>query len=175
MARTGARSARAPLRAPARAPALRAPALRAPRGPRVPRECCRARVPRWRRATSRTRALAVEDDVIDTLNREVFARALAISRPVGRREVAMHQMLLARSLERVADNAVDIGEQVVLLVTGELQEFSDASKPRPRVLTAGRCAGTPAGDRSPAGAGLTVIWVLHILARVGEKTAGSHT
>ncbi len=76
------------------------------------------------------RALAVEDDVIDTLNREVFARALAISRPVGRREVAMHQMLLARSLERVADNAVDIGEQVEFLVTGELREFSDASKPR---------------------------------------------
>jgi phosphate transport system protein len=66
------------------------------------------------------RALAVDDDVVDALNREVFTRALAVSAPVGRREVAMHQMLLARSLERVADNAVDIGKQVEFIVTGEL-------------------------------------------------------
>jgi hypothetical protein len=32
-------------------------------------------------------------------------------------------------LERVGDNAVDIGEQVAFLVTGEFREFTDASHP----------------------------------------------
>jgi phosphate transport system protein len=35
----------------------------------------------------------------------------------------------ARALERVGDNAVDIGEQVAFLLTGEFQEFTDASHP----------------------------------------------
>jgi phosphate transport system protein len=38
-------------------------------------------------------------------------------------------MLIARSLERIADNAVDIAEQAAFLVTGELHEFSDAVRP----------------------------------------------
>ena len=33
------------------------------------------------------------------------------------------------ALERIADNAVDIAEQVSYVVTGELREFSDASHP----------------------------------------------
>ena len=32
-----------------------------------------------------------------------------------------------RALERVGDNAVDIGEQVSFLVSGEFREFTDAS------------------------------------------------
>jgi phosphate transport system protein len=35
--------------------------------------------------------------------------------------------LAARALERVGDNAVDIGEQVSYLLTGEFVEFTDAS------------------------------------------------
>ena len=33
------------------------------------------------------------------------------------------------NLERVGDNAVDIGEQVAFLVSGEFREFTDASHP----------------------------------------------
>ena len=39
----------------------------------------------------------------------------------------MHANLAARALERVGDQAVDIGEQVAFLVTGEFREFTDAS------------------------------------------------
>jgi phosphate transport system protein len=39
----------------------------------------------------------------------------------------MHANLAARALERVGDQAVDIGEQVAYLVTGEFREFTDAS------------------------------------------------
>jgi phosphate transport system protein len=35
--------------------------------------------------------------------------------------------LVARALERVGDNSVDIGEQVGFLITGEFREFTDAS------------------------------------------------
>jgi phosphate transport system protein len=44
-------------------------------------------------------------------------------------EWGMHMNLAARALERVGDNAVDIGEQVSFLVSGEFREFTDASHP----------------------------------------------
>jgi phosphate transport system protein len=46
-----------------------------------------------------------------------------------RREWAMHMILVARALERIGDNAVDIGEQVIFVVTGLFSEFSDSSHP----------------------------------------------
>ena len=50
----------------------------------------------------------------------------------SRREVAMHMILVARALERIGDNAVDIGEQVAFVVTGLFREFSDSSHPADR-------------------------------------------
>ena len=38
-------------------------------------------------------------------------------------------MLIARCLERIGDNAVDIGEQIAFVVTGLFREFEDASHP----------------------------------------------
>jgi phosphate transport system protein len=40
----------------------------------------------------------------------------------------MFMILVARALERIADNAVDIAEQTVFVVTGLLREFPDASR-----------------------------------------------
>jgi phosphate transport system protein len=71
--------------------------------------------------------LVRQDDALDSLNRAVFKRAVEIGTDEDRREWAMHMMLMARALERLGDNAVDIGEQVAFVVTGLFREFSDAS------------------------------------------------
>ena len=73
--------------------------------------------------------LVRQDDVVDNLNRECFQIALEIGDDLDRREWGMTMLLAARSLERVGDNAVDIGEQVAYVVTGLFQEFEDASHP----------------------------------------------
>ena len=71
--------------------------------------------------------LVRQDDELDSLNRAVFRRAVEIGTDEDRREWAMHMMLMARALERLGDNAVDIGEQVAFVVTGLFREFTDAS------------------------------------------------
>jgi phosphate transport system protein len=71
--------------------------------------------------------LVRQDAEINRLNRDVFRRAVVIGTDEDRREWAMHMMLMARALERVGDNAVDIGEQVAFVQTGLFREFSDAS------------------------------------------------
>lgn len=39
----------------------------------------------------------------------------------------MRMIIVARSIERIGDNAVDIGEQTAFLVTGDFRQFVDAS------------------------------------------------
>jgi phosphate transport system protein len=75
------------------------------------------------------RDLVRQDDVVDNLNRECFRLALEIGDDPDRREWAMTMLLAARAIERIADNAVDIGEQVAFVVTGLFREFEDASHP----------------------------------------------
>ena len=74
--------------------------------------------------------LVRQDEEINYLNREVFRRAVETGTDEDRREWAMTMMLVARALERIGDNAVDIGEQVAFVVTGLFREFSDASHPQ---------------------------------------------
>ena len=83
--------------------------------------------------------LVRQDDEIDRLNRASFHRALEIGDDPDRREWAMHMMLVARCLERIGDNAVDIGEQTAFVVTGLFREFEDASHPE-------LAPGTPGGS-----------------------------
>ena len=71
--------------------------------------------------------LVRQDHEINRLNKCVFARAVEIGTDADRREWAMTMMLVARAIERIGDNAVDIGEQVAFVVTGLFREFSDAS------------------------------------------------
>lgn len=74
--------------------------------------------------------LVRQDREINRLNREIFRLAIEIGDDPDTREWAMHMTLVARALERVGDNAVDIGEQVAFVVTGLFREFSDSSAPR---------------------------------------------
>jgi len=82
-----------------------------------------------RRDAALAQDLVRQDDEIDTLNRQCFHRALEIGDDPDQREWAMHMMLVARCLERIGDNAVDIGEQTAFVVTGLFREFSDSSHP----------------------------------------------
>jgi phosphate transport system protein len=83
--------------------------------------------------------LVRQDDVVDDLNRECFRLALEIGDDADKREWAMTMLLAARAIERIADNAVDIGEQVAFVVTGLFREFEDASHP-----------GQPSEPRTPS-------------------------
>ena len=73
--------------------------------------------------------LVRQDEAVNKLNRECFQRAVETGDDLDSREWAMTMMLVARALERIGDNAVDIGEQVSFLITGEFREFTDASHP----------------------------------------------
>ena len=44
----------------------------------------------------------------------------------------MTMILVARALERIGDNAVDIGEQTVFVVTGLFRELGEERAPCPR-------------------------------------------
>jgi phosphate transport system protein len=73
--------------------------------------------------------LVRQDDEIDRLNRDVFKLALVVGDDPDTREWAMHMLLVGRCIERIGDNAVDIGEQAAFIVTGLFREFEDASHP----------------------------------------------
>jgi phosphate transport system protein len=74
--------------------------------------------------------LVLLDREVNALNRETFARAVTIGDDPALREWAMHMTLVSRCLERIGDNAVDIGEHTAFVVTGLFREFSDASRVR---------------------------------------------
>ena len=75
------------------------------------------------------RDLVRQDDLVDDLNKETFQIAVEVGEDHDTREWAMTMLLVARALERIGDNAVDIGEQVAFVVTGLFREFEDASHP----------------------------------------------
>jgi phosphate transport system protein len=69
------------------------------------------------------------DDPVDRLNRNMHFEVAKLADDPGALDWGLHMNIAARALERVGDNAVDIGEQVAFLITGEFREFSDASHP----------------------------------------------
>jgi phosphate transport system protein len=80
-----------------------------------------------RRDLELCRQLPRMDDPVDRLNRRSHLEALKLADDPGALDWGLHMNLAARALERVGDNAVDIGEQVNYLVTGDFREFTDAS------------------------------------------------
>ncbi len=73
--------------------------------------------------------LVHQDAEINRLNRETFKRAVEVGDNLDVREWAMFMILVARCLERIGDNTVDIAEQIVFVVTGLFREMADASTP----------------------------------------------
>jgi phosphate transport system protein len=69
------------------------------------------------------------DGEIDRLNRKIITRAVDIGDHLEVREWAMYMILVARCLERVASNTVDIAEQTVFVVTGLFREFAGQLQP----------------------------------------------
>jgi phosphate transport system protein len=73
--------------------------------------------------------LVRQDAEINRLNREIFRRAVEVGDDLEVREWAMFMILVARCLERIGDNTVDIAEQVVFVVTGLFREVADVGQP----------------------------------------------
>jgi phosphate transport system protein len=67
------------------------------------------------------------DELIDRSNRRFVERVVEIVGEPGLREWVLRMVIVSRTLERIGDHAVDIGEQIAYLLTAEFREFSDAS------------------------------------------------
>lgn len=82
-----------------------------------------------------TRNLTLAQDLvglngeINRLNREIINRAVEIGDDLEVREWAMFMILVARCLERIAGNTIDIAEQTVFVVTGLFREFPAEPQP----------------------------------------------
>ena len=88
-----------------------------------------------RRDLELAQKLPVMDDPVDDLNRGMYRQVVALAADPAALEWGIQMNVVARALERVGDNAVDIGEQVAFLLTGQFQEFTDASHPEGRPPT----------------------------------------
>ncbi len=73
------------------------------------------------------------DELIDRSNRRFVDRVVEIVSEPGLREWVLRMVLVSRTLERIGDHAVDIGEQISYLLTAEFREFTDASHPEQHV------------------------------------------
>ena len=69
------------------------------------------------------------DDPVDRLNLGMYREVAALADDPRQLDWGLRMLVLARNLERVGDNAVDVAEQVGFLLTGEFREFTDASHP----------------------------------------------
>jgi phosphate transport system protein len=82
-----------------------------------------------RRDVDLARTLPELDDPIDQLNRGMLPKVLEASGDKRMLEWGIRMYVMSRQIERIGDNAVDIGEQVAFLVTGQFRELTDASHP----------------------------------------------
>lgn len=63
------------------------------------------------------------DDPIDRLNKKIFKEIAACAADELMLDWASRMALVSRYIERIGDHAVDIGEQVGFVMTGEIREF----------------------------------------------------
>lgn len=80
-----------------------------------------------RRDPDEARLLPAMDEPVDRINKNMYREVVALGSDPKLLEWATHMMMAARALERIGDQAVDVGEQVVFLVTGEFHDFNEES------------------------------------------------
>jgi phosphate transport system protein len=81
------------------------------------------------RDVGRAEALVEMDQVINRAHHGLARRIMALNGDAGDAELGLRAIVIGRCLERIGDNAVDIGERTAYLVTAEFREFTDASHP----------------------------------------------
>jgi len=69
------------------------------------------------------------DELIDRANRRFVERLVDVMGAPSAREWGLRMVVAARTIERIGDRAVDIGEQTAYLLKAEFREFTDASHP----------------------------------------------
>ncbi|HEY3183886.1 MAG TPA: phosphate signaling complex protein PhoU [Gaiellaceae bacterium] len=84
------------------------------------------------RDVDKAESLVDLDELIDRANRRAVEDVLSLGDSPEEREYGLRMLVVSRCVERIGDHAVDIGEQVAYLVTGEFREFTDASHPTPQ-------------------------------------------
>jgi phosphate transport system protein len=69
------------------------------------------------------------DELIDRANRRFVERLVDVMAEASLREWGLRMVVVARTIERIGDRAVDVGEQTAYLLTAQFREFTDASHP----------------------------------------------
>ena len=82
-----------------------------------------------RRDLAGAESLVELDELIDRANRRFVERLVDVMAEPSVREWGLRMVVVARTIERIGDRAVDIGEQTAYLLTAEFREFTDASHP----------------------------------------------
>jgi phosphate transport system protein len=82
-----------------------------------------------RRDLAGAESLVDLDELIDRSNRRFVERLVDVMHEPEMREWGLRMVVVARTIERIGDRAVDIGEQTAYLLTAEFREFTDASHP----------------------------------------------
>ena len=79
------------------------------------------------RDIEKARSLHDLDELIDRANRRAVEDVLNLGDSLDEREYGLRMLVVSRCVERIGDHAVDIGEQIAYLVTGDFRELTDAS------------------------------------------------
>ena len=82
-----------------------------------------------KRDLAEAESLAELDELIDRANRRFVERLVDVMAEPELREWGLRMVVVARTIERIGDRAVDIGEQTAYLLTAQFREFTDASHP----------------------------------------------
>jgi phosphate transport system protein len=94
-------------------------------------EMCRVAMDSFaRRDLAGAESLVSLDELIDRANRRFVERLVDVMAEPELREWGLRMVVVSRTIERIGDRAVDIGEQTAYLLTAEFREFTDASHPQ---------------------------------------------